>query len=44
MKYMKRHKGTFDMFIGIDHRIRKKEVQQRGQARMEVRSRRDKEN
>ena len=43
-KHMRRFKGTFDVFVEIEHMMRKEEsgvaVQQRGKARMEVRSRR----
>ena len=40
-KYMRRYRGTFDVFFGIKHRLRK-ELQQRGQGRMEVCSERSK--
>ena len=39
-KYMKRYKGTFDVFFGMEHRLRKEEVEEqfkeRGQGRREV--------
>ena len=39
-KHMRRYKGTFDIFFGTEHRLRKEEnggaVQQRGEGRMEI--------
>ena len=39
-KYVRRYKGTFDIFFGVEHRMRKEVmdeqlVQQRGQERTE---------
>ena len=40
-KYMRRYKGKCDIFLGIEHRLRKEDMeehsfQQRGQGRMEI--------
>ena len=39
-KYLRRYKGKCDIFCGIEHRLRKEEMQeqfqQRGQGRMEI--------
>ena len=40
---MKRYKGSCENFFGVEHRMRKEEmeaVQQRSEARMKIRSRR----
>ena len=35
-KYMRRYKGKCDIFFGIEHRLRKEEVEEQCQRRMEV--------
>ena len=41
-KYMRRHRGTFDLSFAVEHRIGRGAVQQGGEARMEARSGRSK--
>ena len=44
---MERHKGTFDIFFGVEHGMKTEEMEEqfnkRGEAGMEVRSRRGKD-